>query len=302
MIASVWLLTVLPLSAQARTDDFPVYQVQALSEVIEASGDQVDIYYPEISNFRRPGSQDRFPVVVVLQGALVDNEYYSILGQHIAKYGFVVMIPDHESSGLTGLFAENVVITQALEFARILDADRESPLYEITDTDRLGVAGHSFGGAALLYAIAGTCQFPFCRPQDNFVLPAELKAAAAIAASSRGFPVDNTGIPVIVIYGTEDTSVPDNRQQYEELLPPKLQVEVVGTNHFGMNDISEPPGANTDRGEPEPVIPQAITAARFGRWTGLFFQAHIKYDWRAWRKIYFRSADETGVTVTGEPY
>ena len=278
----------------------PIHKVNAVMQVIEASGDPVDIYFPEVHEKKRAAMYDEFPVVVILQGARVENEYYSVLGQQIAKQGFVVMIPNHSSSFLDGRFTEITVVTEALEHARLQDLDPESPLYKITDPSRLGVGGHSFGAAALLFSVAGTCVPPFCNPSSGFTLPPEFKAAAAIAGATRGFPVDNTGVPTLMIFGTFDRSVPDNTAFYETLVPPRAMVQIEGATHFGMNDISAPPGANTDRGEMMQPYPQSITASRFGRWIGLFFRAHIKNDPWAHKKIYRTRRSETGVIVTGE--
>ena len=289
-----------PEPPAARITGVPIHKVNAVMQVIEASGDPVDIYFPEVHEKKRAGMSDQFPVVVILQGALVENEFYSVLGQQIAKQGFVVMIPNHTSQFLDGRFTEITVVTEALEHARLEDLDPESPLYKITDPSRLGIGGHSFGAAAVLFSISGACVAPFCDPTSGFTLPSELKAAAAIAGATRGFPVDNTGIPTLMIFGTLDRSVPDNIEFYETLVPPRAMVQIEGANHFGMNDTSEPPGANTDRGEMMQPYPQSITASRFGRWTGLFFRAHIKNDEWAYKKIYRNRSGETGVVVTAE--
>jgi hypothetical protein len=194
------------------------------------------------------------------------------------------------------------VIRQALAHARQEDTDATSPLRGITDTARLGVAGHSFGGAALAFGINNICTFPFCDPEPGFVMPSEFRAAALLAGNSGQFAIDSTGIPTLVMYGSFDSGIEIGRNFYEQLIPPRAFIEIAAATHFGMNDISSPPGADTDRDEPEQQLPQAISAARFGRWTGLFFRAHIKQDWRAWHQIYRDRVGEAGVTITSDAY
>lgn len=280
----------------------PVRRIGSDDQVITGSGDPADVYYPEPLPGKRSAHIDRYPLVVFLQGALVDKEYYTQYALELARYGFVVVVPNHISSilGGSGYFAEMKVITDVLEHMRLEDASPDSPVYQIVDTSRMGLGGHSFGGATALFAIAGICTFPFCRPSEGYQIPPEVKAAALSGTNSQSFTVDTTGTPVALISGDEERSIDDAMRTYQTLALPRAFVTVHGTNHFGLNDISEPPGAQTDRGEPEQIIPQSLTATRFARWAGLFLRAHMLHDPIAWRIVY-RSGGDENVTVVGEP-
>ncbi|NND54845.1 MAG: alpha/beta hydrolase, partial [Gammaproteobacteria bacterium] len=255
-------------------------------------------YHPAPPAKKRSLYTDRFPVVVMLQGARVDRDYYSSFGMHLARYGFVVVIPNN-TSPLGENFTEGVVMQEALEQMRLENGDPDSPVYGLVDGSKLGISGHSFGGAAALYTITGICGFPFCNPASGFTRPPELKAAALVGTSSRGLDIDSAGIPVAITSGDEDSGSAEGLETYATLEPPKAFITVHGTNHFGMTDIDAPPGANADRGEPEQIIPQAISAHRYARWSGLFLRAHIYNDKRAWRRIY-RNANHDGVTVLSQ--
>jgi hypothetical protein len=87
------------------------------------------------------------------------------------------------------------------------------------------------------------------------------------------------------------------RATYDTLEYPRAMIKIHGANHFGLADISEPPGANLDPEEEEQTIPQSITATRFAYWTGQFLRTNLFYDWQAWWQINGTNND-TFVTIT----
>lgn len=277
---------------------FAVEQVGSYRRILEPSGDEADIYHPIPSHKERGLYTNRFPIVVLLQGALVDKEYYSSFGMHLARYGFVVVIANHERAlfGESGLYSEVSVMTEALAQMRLDVLNPESPVYGLVDTETLALSGHSFGGAAALYTINDLCGFPFCNPASGFVRPPELKAAALVSTNAGAVNIDSNGLPVAITIGDQERSVADAELTYANLEPPKALIKIHGANHFGVNDIGQPPGANFDRGEPLQVLPQAMSAYRFARWSGLFLRAHLYMDWNAYVQVY-RNREDGNVTI-----
>jgi dienelactone hydrolase len=229
----------------------------------------------------------------MLQGALVDKEYYSQFAQGVARFGFVVVVPNHVSSVLAGaaLYTEASVISDVLETMRAEDAAADSPVYRVIDTRRMGLAGHSFGGVAGLLAAANVCAFPFCNTATGFQRPAELQAAVLVG-TYLGLDVDTTGIPIALLGGDQDVGLPQFRETLENLEPPRALIVVHGANHFGLCDTGTPPGARINPDEPAQAIPQAITAAQFAQWAGLFLRAHLMRDPLARKRIYRAGADD----------
>jgi dienelactone hydrolase len=271
--------------------------IASVAQSIAASGDPADLYYPNPPN-RNPAATKRFPPVILLQGALVDKQYYSQYAQELARYGFVVIVPNHVSSIFgSGLFAEMNVITDSLAHVYAETQDPESPLYGIVDTTRAGLTGHSFGSATALFALANFCTFPFCAPEEGFQLPAEIKAAALVAGNAGSIVLDTQGVPIALLIGDLDTGLANSKATFERLQPPSAFIEVHGANHYGLNDVAQPPDAAVREGEASQTIPQAITAGRLARWSGLFLRAHLYNDQNAWRQI-FRSDGDDYVTVT----
>jgi hypothetical protein len=146
------------------------------------------------------------------------------------------------------------------------DEEEDSELFGIVDTTRMGLAGHSAGGAASLFAIGRSCQFPFCGPPNPpfpipFPLPPAVKGGAfygtnTIPAFPPGvtdpIPVNTNGIPVALVQGTRDGI--STQAEAEATIavitgPSELHLildEERGTNHYGISDVNNPPGAIPD--------------------------------------------------------
>lgn len=275
----------------------PSANISAVEQTLPTTGDPATIYYPDLAP-RLRGSYGTYPVVIMMQGARVLRKYYSQYARELARYGFVVVVPDHTSSILGQLgFTEFTVITDSLTRLELETSNPDSPLYGIVDTTKAALSGHSFGTAAALFAIGDICIFPFCPPDSGFVLPSAVQAAAVLAGNAGTLDIDSTGIPVAIIVGDIDTGRDDGARTYEILEPPRAFIELRDANHYGLNDIDQPPEASVREGEASQITPQSISAARFGQWAGIFLRAHLYGDQRAWRRIYVSGGD-ANATIT----
>ena len=91
-----------PNPAQSCTDLFDnigSITINLLPRGDELEGDEADVYYP-VPEFS--AADETFPLVAVLQGAFVDKQFYSEFGMQLARFGFVVVIPDHFLFGPPG--------------------------------------------------------------------------------------------------------------------------------------------------------------------------------------------------------
>lgn len=59
------------------------------------NGEEADVYFPAPPANLRSSFEDAFPVVAMLQGGLVDKSHYEEFGRQLARFGFVVVIPNH---------------------------------------------------------------------------------------------------------------------------------------------------------------------------------------------------------------
>ncbi|MEV6072476.1 hypothetical protein AB0L82_38540 [Nocardia sp. NPDC052001] len=239
------------------------------------STDEATIWYPAA----RP--DHRLPVALFLPGANVGRQYYSQFASAVADYGFVVVVPERYPMSMVDYrLPSEFQLTDVLTWARSQASDPTSPVGAIIDPTTLVVAGHSYGGAAALYAAADRCQIPFCLGSD-YHHPPELKAVVGHGTNTTIGPVIDavavSDIPVMFINGTLDgVSEPDEAHQSFTRLtgaPAAEFVNLVGANHFGLADVDNPPGAAPD--PHRETAPRAQTIAAAARWTAMWFLAQL---------------------------
>ncbi|HEY9626960.1 MAG TPA: ScyD/ScyE family protein [Coleofasciculaceae cyanobacterium] len=271
----------------------PLYeQVEHYTTTIAADGDSADIYYPVVPS----ATADQFPIALMLQGALVDKADYSNYAEEVASYGFVVVVPNNERTiagpdgqNITGLLADQQQVNDVLAQMKVEDADSDSPIFEIVDTEKLGLLGHSFGGYAGLAAIQNIND-PAVSSGD-YTRPPELMAGVFYGTNfqspenSGTFPpIDNQGIPVGLIAGTLDgvSDFGEAASTYVKIQDlQKALIVVDGTNHYGItnkDNIARDPNRST--------LDQATANGAIGRWSGLFLRSHLLGDQGASNYIY----------------
>ena len=240
------------------------------------NGDQADVYYPE------PAPAGGSPVVAFLQGGNADKSLYSGYSRELACAGYVVVVPNHYL-GSQLISSENVV-NAVLATMKQADAG-QTPVAGAVDTRVLGVAGHSVGGAAGLFAIDdAVCSFPFCLGFNR--RPAELKAVAAYGTSTvdpfsrQLIDVDSTGVPVALIHGTNDqrADIGNSRATYGILETPKAFVTIDGLNHWGIADVNNPPPSDRTLDPGVQTRAREWGIAKTAKATRLWFDAYLKGD------------------------
>jgi hypothetical protein len=280
--------------AAATFNDAPLFNdVVSYNTTISANNDIADIYYPSPSNLKTGNYS--FPVALLLQGANVDKSDYSEYASIVARYGFVVVVPNHPRSlpqfGFTGLLPETSQINAVLGQIQVENSNPASPIADVINTQKLGLLGHSAGGAVGLSAIANLCLSPI-QCEGSFNRPNELVAGAFFGAGLRNqnqeyIPINNSGIPVALLQGTQDSrALPINAEKtYEQIqTPPKALISILGANHYGITNINNPLGPIPDPNMP--TLPQDVAVETVARWSGLFLRASILDDKAAFDYVY----------------
>ena len=280
------------MAVAATFNDAPLFNdVASYTTTISANNNLADIYFPNPKNLKT--GKYSFPVALLLQGALVDKSNYSNYASIVARYGFIVVVPNSER--LVPQFGK-VLAPQTSQINAVLaqmiaeNSNASSPVRGIINTQKLALLGHSLGGAAGLSAIANLCLPTVC--EGSFSRPKELVAGAFFGANLRDqndefIPINNSGIPIALLQGTVDGRALTFRAQatYDNIKDaPKALISIIGANHFGITNTNNPLGAIPDPNNP--TIEQNVAVETIARWSGLFLRASVLNDKGAFDYIY----------------
>lgn len=274
---------------------FPLYDEASKYEVdIPTTGsltgfDETNIYFPVTNE-----TTETFPVVLMLQGALVDQEDYDNFASIVSRYGYTVVVPNHErtvfapTGSLTGLLSDQELVNDVLDFMVTENVNPVSPIQGLVDTEKMGLLGHSFGGAVGLNSIQNVCAPVLCN--GSFERPEELMAGIFYGTNwidqttGEFLPIDNQGIPTGLIAGDRDgvATLDEVEGTFEQIQDhPKVLVTVLGANHYGITNED-----NVIRDPIRPTIPQEEATETIARWSALFLRAHIQEDAGAFDYVY----------------
>ncbi len=132
------------------------------------------------------GKIDRLPVIVVSNGLGAKRDRFEELANHLASYGFAVVIPDHPGSDrrrqkdfLKGLYKENFDATdfvdRPLDISYILDELEQLNAKKFNNRlnlEQVGIFGYSLGGTTAL-SLAGA-EFDFAKLEQDCAQPLNL--------------------------------------------------------------------------------------------------------------------------------
>jgi len=168
-----------------------------------------------------PVTDERFATIAIAPGFTGYQTSLAWLGPRLASHGFVVIVIDtFTTADLPDQRAKQ--LSAALRQVAALSDDRRSPLYRKSDTNRLGVIGHSMGGGGALLAA-----------REN----AGLKASLALTPWTTDKLFTANSVPTLILACELDAIAPNanySRPLYESLPPGlhKAYVELKGQSHF----------------------------------------------------------------------
>lgn len=203
------------------------YGVENIEFAADSPINKITVFYPQKAANRR---QD-VPLVIFVNGTGILPEKYISLMRHLASWGFVAVGNDDPSTG-TGVSTNHkldLVIRESLK--------PDSRLFDMIDTSRIGISGHSQGGAGVLNAISDSLWRP------------RYKAAVALspthdsAAVMLKFPYDMRQIrtPLLLLAGTEGDfetkfviPIEAMKRMYANTVSPAVMARRNGADHGQM--------------------------------------------------------------------
>jgi predicted dienelactone hydrolase len=195
-------------------------------------------------------------LVVFAHGSGGNSEFYRVLLEAWATNGYVVAAPrlseDHENQPGDISF----VITELLR----LSSAATGAYAGLIDLNRIGVAGHSAGGAAVLGVTFNTC-----------CVDRRIRAGVVMAGVQPPVPGGTyfTGMhtPLLVVHGVADPTVPfaEGRRIFTDALPPKMMLSVPASD-VPSADHARPYVGTEDRSLPDTRVVIATTVGFFDRY------------------------------------
>lgn len=202
------------------------------------------IYYPKFG-------LGPFPLIIFSHGLGGTKDGYEFLGRQWASHGYISVHLQHLGSD-DGVWKNatqpSLAMRQAANFKNAVDRPQDvkfaidqmlkinagdGPLGQRIDTNRIGMAGHSFGAYTTLAAAGQTFG-----PQETSFADGRIRAAIAMSAPvPRNPPVNHyrqIAIPILHMTGTEDNSPIGDTAAAERRVPFD---RIPATNQFFVNFI-----------------------------------------------------------------
>lgn len=185
------------------------------------------IYYPE----ELKNSDQKYPVVVILNGTGVLPKKYKALFKHLASWGFVVIGNDDGSTGF-GKSADETIDLIISE-----NDNSNSIFYGKLDLNNVGITGHSQGGAGVFTATT------IMEHKDKYKTAVALSPTHEETAHVFGWKYDLTkiNIPTLMIAGTNgdfetQSVIPIEKmtQMYNKIPSSKAIARRIGAEHGQM--------------------------------------------------------------------
>jgi dienelactone hydrolase len=189
----------------------------------------------------------RCALVLLAHGWGGRTSRFDAIARALASHGYIVAAPsfpltneDAPGGHLNGLTDAS---EQPRDLSFIVDellaaaADRQDPLYQRIDAERIGAVGHSLGGATVIGATHAVCCI------DPRFDAAVLVAPATFLVSGSFGPTTGYGPPMLTVNGHDDPLVsPSSSRAYaRSLAPPTYYLEVADVGHvFLIENVGEP--------------------------------------------------------------
>lgn len=196
------------------------YEVAHVEEKADEPVNQYVIYYP------KELEQEKYPVVVVVNGTGVFANKEKPLFEHLASWGFIV-IGNHDGSTWSGRSAD-----LTLDYLLRLNKDKSSIFYQKVDIENIGITGHSQGGVGVFNAIQNNSHSDLYKCAVS-ISPTEEEMAGLL---QMPYNASKTTIPIFLLAGTENDviSIKKLEEMYDTINSSKAMAVRTGQQHGEM--------------------------------------------------------------------
>ena len=185
-----------------------------------------------------------YPIIVFSHGNAGVRFQNWVMCEYLASHGFIVIAPDHTGNALVAplpdepfFFDENLVFISYWQrkddlsflittFSDLLPSDNGGEFAGLIDTEKVGAAGHSFGGTAAIETTRN-----------------DQRITATINMASFMFPwgADDFNAALMFAFGLEDNTMDTAyflfRFDYAIANPPKFKMEFKEGGHYTFTDV-----------------------------------------------------------------
>ncbi|MDH4168529.1 MAG: alpha/beta fold hydrolase [Acidimicrobiia bacterium] len=221
-----------------------------------------------------PSSAGAFPLVVFSHGSGGFRAQSWTLLESLASQGFVVVAPDHVGNtaldvffGTTDPFAV-IAANRPRDISFVIDEvtswtdDPTDRFAGVIDSERIGVAGHSFGGFTALAVASGFGDYAADERVDA-ILP--IAAAAGALSDEELASID---VPTFLLSGTLDETVAldPNTTETWRLISSKeaYRADVIGGGHNSFTNVCDLVDILVAAGLPPSLLAFLISSAEEG--------------------------------------
>ena len=224
------LFIIICLTAVAQPDLKGPYEAGWTSASLNRDGRNFNaiIYYPsfvEGSEAQIDTVHGPYQSIAFGHGFFMQNSYYISLFKHLASYGFIVIAPQLPDNNHLQIGYD---LIHCIKFIKSQNLNQLSRFFNIIDTTKSGLSGHSMGGGASLLAAVNDSSITVVAP-----------LAAAETNPSAINVMNQIKSIVYLIAAQNDGITPVNTNQlpmFNNANPVKALVNIKGANHTKFMD------------------------------------------------------------------